>query len=136
LRENDRLKHDLKFVQSVKEGQHDVETTKGTFHPRTNASQRAPKGAKSLEADKDLIYENLRLKKEYSIKYWKCLFCRIEALVQERNTVERAFNELRDETRMEFQSIQKEFRNLTEELSMNVVKKCKGKVYLIHLEQQ
>lgn len=55
--------------------------------------------------DRELIRENLRLKRE------------IEMLVRDRQSVETAFAQLRDETRLEFQSIQKEFHRLTNELS-------------------
>lgn len=42
-------------------------------------------------------------------------------MTRDRHSVEKAFHDLRDETRLEFQSIQNEFRQMAGELSSNVV---------------
>jgi hypothetical protein len=60
---------------------------------------------KSIQAEKELLRENLRLKKE------------IDTMVFDRATVEQVFTQLRDDTRREFQSIQREVHRLTNEFA-------------------
>jgi hypothetical protein len=75
---------------------------------------------RSVRADKEIILENMRLKRE------------LEMVTTERTSVEQAFTLLRDETRREFQSIQKEFQSMAASLKvlMVIMGDCDGRMLI------